>query len=93
MTPEYIVLGVLLIIMGGVQTWLRHGPGWRDLDKETADGTGAGAGPGGGRLPQVDVTPGGRLRSGRRWNAWTAVMGGVGIVLGIVLVVMGVLGR
>ena len=47
MTVEYIVLGVILIVMGAVQTWLRHGPGAKDLDQAgrsgqpaTGDGTG-----------------------------------------------------
>jgi hypothetical protein len=76
-TLEYVVLGVLLIGMGAVQTWLRHGPDSEKVDEERL-GTG--------------VIPGGRLRSGRRWEAWTAVMGGVGIILGIILVVLGVFG-
>ncbi len=113
MTPEYIVLGVLLVIMGLVQTWLRHGPGGRalrsgqrdvgDLSGGT-DETGTGVGRGtqeledegygaDGRLKQVDVTAGGRVRSGRVWEGWTAIMGGVGVILGIVLIVLGVLGR
>jgi hypothetical protein len=41
----------------------------------------------------VDVSPGGRVRSGRVWEGWTAIMGGVGIILGMVLIVLGVLGR
>jgi hypothetical protein len=37
--------------------------------------------------------PGADPRAARVWNAWTAVLGGIGIALGIVLVVLGVLGR
>jgi hypothetical protein len=79
---EYIVLGVLLILMGAVQTWLRHGPWSRETDGEQGDE----------EPRRVEVGSGGRLRSGRRWESWTAIMGGVGIILGIVLVVMGVTG-
>jgi len=112
-TPEYIVLGVLLVIMGLIQAWLRHGPGGRalragrgggadlpggidetatDLDRHSQE---AGKrGPAAGeRLKQVDVSPGGRVRSGRVWEGWTASMGGVGSIRGMGLIVLGVLGR
>ncbi len=78
MTVEYLVLGIILIVMGIVQIWLRHGPGSKDLGE--------------GRRPEGASSSGG-LRSGRAWQAWTAVLGGVGIALGIVLVVLGALGR
>jgi hypothetical protein len=83
MTVEYIVLGAILIVMGAVQTWLRHGPGAKELDKAQRSerpATGQGSSRGG-------------VRSGRAWESWTAVLGGVSIVLGILLVVLGVLGR
>jgi hypothetical protein len=82
MTVEYVVLGAVLIVMGVVQVWLRHGPGSKDL--------GEGARSEEGR-PQVPSA--GRIRSGRAWEAWTAVLGGVGIAVGIALLVIGVLGR
>jgi hypothetical protein len=78
----YIVLGLVLIAMGAVQTWLRHGPWARQIEKAEKNGATQHA-EGDGR---------GRLRSGRRWDAWTAVMGGVGIVFGLVLVVLGLTG-
>jgi len=37
--------------------------------------------------------PGANPRTAKAWNAWTAILGGVGIALGIVLVVLGILGR
>ena len=37
--------------------------------------------------------PGADPRAGRLWNAWTAVLAGIGIALAIVLVVLGILGR
>jgi hypothetical protein len=97
MTVEYIVLGAILIIMGAVQTWLRHGPGAKDLDQAgrserpaTEDGTGqetgSEAGRGGGAAR-------GGVRSGRVWESWTAVLGVVSIAVGVVLVVLGVMGR
>jgi hypothetical protein len=97
MTVEYIVLGAILIIMGAVQTWLRHGPGAKDLDQAgrsgrvtTEDHTGREAGSEAGRGGGAAR---GGVRSGRVWESWTAVLGVVSIALGIVLVVMGVMGR
>jgi hypothetical protein len=78
MTVEYLFLGGLLIVLGAVQTWLRHGPGARAL--EDAD-----------RSSQV--SPRGGVRSGRAWQSWTAILGGVSVALGVVLVVLGVMGR
>ena len=125
MTVELVVLGVILIVMGIVQTWLRHGPGGRALraedaevaarraqaiaaaraaeidgDEDADDDAGAeddggaggapGAAPNGRRQADRDCRP--VLRSGKVWTAWTAILGGVGIALGIVLVVLGALG-
>ena len=80
MNAGYIVLGAILIVMGSIQTWLRHGPWAKQQREDERDGT---------ERPAV-VGASGRLRSGRRWEAWTAVQGGIGIVLGIVIVVLGV---
>lgn len=68
MTVEYLVLGIILLIMGGVQTWLRH----------TTPDEGAARR---------------NVRSGKAWNRWTAVQGPIAMVIGIVLIVLGVLGR
>ncbi|MFH0917341.1 MAG: hypothetical protein V1912_12975 [bacterium] len=78
MTVEYLILGVVLLVMGVVQIWLRHGPGSKDLSDE-----------GGAE----EVPSAARIRGGRAWEAWTAVLGVVGIAAGIALIVMGVLGR
>jgi hypothetical protein len=86
MTVEYLVLGIVLILMGGVQIWLRHGPGAKALRSEEAAGAAKQGAAATGRSP-------GGARSGRAWNAWTAILGGVGIAFGIVLVVLGALGR
>jgi uncharacterized membrane protein HdeD (DUF308 family) len=92
MTVEYIVLGALLIVMGGVQVWLRHGPGGKalradegELAERRAKAIAAGE-------TQPDAASRAAVRSGKAWNSWTAVLGIVAIVLGIVLVVFGVLG-
>ena len=89
MTTEYIVLGVLLIVMGGVQTWLRHGPAGKAMQAEQQDlakrrlqnAESAGQG-------EVDAA----TRAGKAWSSWTAILGGLSVVLGIVLVIFGVLG-
>jgi hypothetical protein len=97
MTVEYIVLGVILIIMGAVQTWLRHGPGAKDLDQAgrsgrpaTEGGSGEEAGSEAGRGGGASR---GGVRSGKVWESWTAVLGVVSIAVGVVLVVLGVMGR
>lgn len=93
MTTEYIVLGALLIVMGGVQTWLRHGPAGKVVQAQQRElaarrlENAADAGDG-----QLDAAERAAKRSGRLWNSWTAVLGGVSVALGIVLVVFGVLG-
>lgn len=93
MTLEYVVLGILLIVMGAIQAWLHHGPGAKALEALDKDGPG-------GLVEKVLAAElaGQRLardssRGSRLWRGWTSIMGGVGIVLGIVLVFLGVLGR
>ena len=90
MTLEYLVLGIVLILMGAVQIWLRHGPGSKELG-------GAAGGEdetdlGGARRP-APVSSGRRIRSGRVWEGWTAILGFVGVAIGIALVIMGTLGK
>jgi hypothetical protein len=85
MTPEYLVLGIVLLLMGAIQIWLRHGPGARAA---TSDGDGAGEGTG-----KPAYSRDGRIRSGRAWDAWTAILGFLGVALGIALVVLGALGK
>jgi hypothetical protein len=85
MTVEYIVLGALLIVMGGVQTWLRHGPGAKALRTEE-EAVAARRGP-------VDAAAKADRRGKKVWSSWTAILGGVSVVLGLALVVMGALGR
>lgn len=77
MTVEYIVLGVVVILMGVGQIYFRHFAGGDD--PEAAERR---------QVPTRRGTPGGRI-----WQGWTAVLGFIGIALGIVLVVLGVLGR
>ena len=101
MNVEYIVLGVILIIMGAVQTYLRHGPEGRKLraeqdalQKRRAEQAAKAA------ASDPDIEPGtlesdtrARKRSNKAWTGWTAILGGVGIAVGIALIILGVLGR
>ena len=82
MRAEYLVLGIILILMGGVQIWLRHVL----RPKPGDDGPGA-------QGERARVAGAGRIRSGRAWEAWTAILGFVGVAVGIALVVIGVLGE
>jgi hypothetical protein len=90
MTVEYVVLGAVLIVMGVAQTWLRHGPEGRRLRAEQQAVAER-------RLENIsdeqrDLAERQAKRGRKAWNSWTAVLGGVGIAFGIVLVVLGVLG-
>lgn len=88
MTVEYLVLGIILILMGGMQIWLRRG-----LASRSEKGDKAGQQEqGDGRAVRPPLGAG-RVRSGRVWEAWTAILGYVGIAFGIALIVMGLLGR
>lgn len=90
MTVEYLVLGIVLVVMGSVQTWLRHGPGGRVLRAEQEE---LRARRERGEAVDLRSPTRGRLQTNKAWSAWTGVLGVVSVVLGIVLVVMGVLGR
>lgn len=90
MTIEYVVLGAILIVMGVAQTWLRHGPEGRRLRAEQEALARR-------RLENVgeeqrDAALRAARRSSKAWSSWTAILGGVGIAFGIVLIVLGVLG-
>ena len=88
MTTEYIVLGALLIAMGGLQTWLRHGAAGKAMQAEQRALAAR-------RAEELGEDAAAKAdRRGRKvWTSWTAVLGGVSVALGIVLVVLGVLGR
>ena len=103
MTVEYVILGVVLVVMGGVQIWLRYGP-WAqeqqaaesaaakrraearaNAESEAADGGPAAEGTG-------QSGPAARDRGSRVWTTWTAILGPLAIVFGLVLVILGALG-
>lgn len=89
MTVEYLILGIVLILMGAVQVWLRHGPGSKEARTPADEQQGGEE----ARLEVPALPGGGRIRSGRAWDAWTAILGFVGMGVGIALVVIGVLGK
>jgi len=95
MTVEYLVLGVILVVLGSVQTWLRHGPQGRALRKqqeELAKRRAQALAEASGRPGEFHRLPGGVPVANRAWTAWTAILGGLSISLGVLLVVFGVLG-
>jgi hypothetical protein len=77
MTVEYLILGVVLVVMGGVQIWLRYGS-WAK-EQQAAERK---------RQP----APAMRERGTRVWTTWTAILGPLAIVFGLVLVILGALG-
>jgi hypothetical protein len=76
MTVEYIVLGVILILMGVGQIYFRH--------------FGGDSGPEGAGRRQAPSRRG--QTGGRIWQGWTAILGFLGVAMGIALLVLGVLG-
>jgi hypothetical protein len=77
MTVEYLVLGVVLIVLGAVQIYLRH---FSAIDDPDASG-------------RREVRTRRGTSGGRVWRGWTAILGVVCIGFGITFVVLGALGR
>jgi uncharacterized membrane protein YcjF (UPF0283 family) len=116
MTKEYIVLGGILMVMGAVQTWLRHGPEGRklraeqeavrerrlkdaeavraemDAEDDEADSRSDGGAAAAERRRRYESDMKAFKRTKRLWTGWTAILGGVAIVIGIALVIWGILG-
>jgi hypothetical protein len=99
---SYIVLGALLVLMGAAQIWLRWGP-WakeqqqaekalaerrleaaknRQLGQADTEASAAGE----ARENRPVVTD----RGTKLWNKWTAILGPLGILLGLFLVLWGI---
>jgi hypothetical protein len=76
-TVEYLVLGVILILMGAGQIYLRHFSGGDDAQAAARRQGASRRG----------------VRSGRVWESWTAILGFLGLAMGVGLLVLGVLGR
>jgi hypothetical protein len=104
MTVEYMVLGVVLVVMGAVQIWLRYGPWAKEQQapeaaaaERSADNGSAAGGKTAGGNPTA-VQRGGRSgpvireRGAKVWTTWTAILGPLAIVFGLVLVILGALG-
>lgn len=77
MTVEYLVLGIILVLMSVGQIYFRHFAGGDD--------------PGAAERRQVSTRRG--TAGGRVWQGWTAILGIIGVAFGIALIVLGVLGR
>ncbi len=105
MTVEYVVLGAVLVVMGAVQLWLRYGP-WAKEQKEVeaalarrrAEKAKGSAGEGGVDADAMsaeeasETAPVVLQRGSKVWTTWTAILGPLGIIFGLVLVVLGALG-
>jgi hypothetical protein len=76
-TVEYVVLGVIVILVAAGQIYFRHFAGIDEAEQE-------------GRR-QVTTRRG--KPAGRVWQGWTAILGFIGVAFGIALIVLGVLGR
>jgi hypothetical protein len=106
MMTGQIVLGAALIVMGALVTWLRFSPqakvqqdAGRELAKRRAQAEGAAAD--GGPESGEPVAAGDKSKKGpvvmdrgaKMWNKRTAVLGPIGIALGLVLVFWGIFGQ
>jgi len=97
---EYVVLGALLVIMGGAQMWLRWGPWAREqqeaeqalaqrraeaaaAERAGEEDDGASGGPDKQRARMTSA-------GSQLWNKWTAILGPLGILLGLFLLFWGI---
>ena len=77
MMTEYVILGAVLIVLAGVQMWLRYGSWGKELkaaQEKKEDG------------PVVTD------RGAKLWNKWTAILGPLGLALGLALLIWGLAG-
>jgi|WetSurMetagenome_2_1015567.scaffolds.fasta_scaffold45577_2 hypothetical protein len=91
MTIEYVVFGGILIVMGAMQIWLRHGPEGRKLQveqKELSQRLLENSAPG----SQHDAAVRADKRRRRLWSSWTAVLGFVAVAFGIAALILGLIG-
>jgi len=77
MTVEYVVFGAVVLLMGVGQIYFRHFAGGDDPEAVERR-----------QVPTRSGRPAGRL-----WQGWTAILGFLGVAMGIALLVLGVLGR
>jgi hypothetical protein len=78
MTVEFLVLGIVVVLVGASQIYFRYFSGGDDPDAAEARR----------QVPTRRGTPAGPV--GRFWGS---IAGIVGVILGVVLIVLGVLGR
>ncbi len=78
MTVEYIVLGVVVLLVAVGQIYFRHFAGGDDPEATE-------------QRRQVPTSSG--RQAGRVWQGWTAILGFIGGAMGIALIVLGILGR
>lgn len=78
-----------MVVMGAVQMWLRYGPWAKEqqavdeaLAKRRAEA----------ELERAAQEPVVTDRGSKLWNKWTAILGPLGIALGLFLVVWGLVG-
>ena len=105
MIKEYVILGVVLMVMGAVQIWLRFGP-WAKQQKAAEEavakrrqevaraslGT-AGDDEAGSEMDLPEKKPVYTERGSKLWTKWTAILGPLGIAFGVILLVLGLIGE
>ena len=105
MMKEQVILGAVLVVMGGVQMWLRWGP-WAKEQQEAQQALAKRRAEAVGKVacgeetdndapaPEEAMFKGPVLmdRGSKLWTKWTAILGPLGIALGVALVIWGVVG-
>ena len=103
MTVEYVVAGPLLVIIGATQIWLKRGNAVDAAQHPGAagsDGTSVAAAASDRDRAEAEDSPAEQApanaadaRKPPLWDLWTGILGYVAVALGIVVLVMGLLGK
>ena len=105
MIKEYVILGVVLVVMGAAQIWLRFGPWGKEQRaaeetvakrRQEAARVSSEAGLGDEAGEESDLPekkPVYTERGSKLWTKWTAILGPLGIVFGLTLLVLGLIGE
>jgi hypothetical protein len=103
---EQIILGAILVVMGGVQMWLRYGPWGKELQVEQkalasrrAEAMAEAAAEDEDKDASAesgDSKEAKRVvadRGSKLWNKWTGILGPLGILFGLGLMIWGIVAK
>jgi hypothetical protein len=87
-TVEYVVAGPMMMVLGATQVWLKRAAA-RDQARRAADA----ATPPGSEAQSEQPVGAETARKPPLWDAWTGILGYVAIVFGLVVLILGLLGK